>query len=75
LSTDRKPFYSLAELLSGMQPGDMPIDRAWDIAPAVGEECGALGSKRIADFVPKEGVEITTTLSGSIADDTGHLDV
>lgn len=64
LSTGRKPFYSLAELLSDMQPGDMPIDRTWDTTPAVGEEYGALSSKRIAGIVSKEGFDATIIRRG-----------
>lgn len=30
--------YTLDELLAGMKPGDMPVDRQWDAAPPVGKE-------------------------------------
>ena len=34
----QKRKYTLDELLAGMKPGDMPVDRAWDAAPRVGKE-------------------------------------
>ena len=30
--------YSLAQLLRGMKPGDMPADRGWESDPPVGRE-------------------------------------
>ena len=33
-----KRKYTLDELLAGMKPGDMPVDREWDQAPRVGKE-------------------------------------
>jgi antitoxin ChpS len=33
-----RPRYTLAELLAGMKPGDMPSDRHWNEARPVGRE-------------------------------------
>jgi antitoxin MazE len=36
--TPARPRYSLAELLQGMKPGDMPTAKAWSDAPPAGRE-------------------------------------
>lgn len=36
-----RPRYTLAELVKGMQPGDMLADKEWDLAPHVGREEGS----------------------------------
>jgi len=41
----RRRSYTLAELLSGMRPGDMPVDRAWDAIAPVGREFGAVRAR------------------------------
>jgi hypothetical protein len=33
------PKYTLDELLAGMKEGDIPIDKEWDLMPAMGREC------------------------------------
>jgi antitoxin MazE len=38
LTPRQKRKYTLDELLAGMKPGDMPIDRDWDTAPRAGKE-------------------------------------
>ena len=35
---EARPRYSVAELLAGMEPGDMPTTKGWSDAPPVGLE-------------------------------------
>lgn len=34
----KRPQYSLAQLLRGMKPGDMPTEAGWDTEPRTGRE-------------------------------------